>query len=992
MALIAACAGVCAAQTTVGVTFNVSPTGVYYVVDGGIYTTSETFSWTVGTSHTVYAVSPQFSSAGTTEYFFSSWSDGGSLGHTVTASSSTTSYTVNYSSSYLLQISANNSNGTYSPRANSYYGSGTSVSISATANSGYYLEDWTGSSDVVGEEDANTKIKMNGPEAIVANFKKYSGGIIYIATPVYIVTTTADDASGNYNNCPIDGPFGSTGLNCTLRDALAAAANIGFADIYFSSTVFASTNTAAQNTIALQYGPLAIPQSTIVSAPLAQNGSSVSDLVTVSGGGSSGVFSVASGITDAEVDNLTITGGLSATGGGGIYNDGALTLTNDTISGNSAAGVDGGGIYNDSDGNLTILACTISSNSADTGGGIADYGTMTLTDSTISGNSATTLGGGLDESGTATLTSVTVSSNQSASGNGGGVAILSGSGLTVSDSIISGNGVPTADVDGSFTDAGGNILAQGTANLAPLGNYGGATQTQIPLPGSPAICQGLTPATIVVGEDQRGFPNINTTYPGYSGTTPCVDVGAVQTNYSVTFSGEPAPISPATSILTGTSFGAAVTLDENGSPFSQAVTIPLTLTGTGSLSGGSVATVNGVATYSALQVDAADGGDALTANVQLNPPQAPTQFGIATSSNSFSVVSVSTTTAAASAAAPFSAGAQSVQLIASVGAASQTVDAGTVTFTVLAGSTMIGAPVTSGTVSGGTASVNYILPAGTTPGTYTIQAVYNADGAFTASSDNSHTLTIAKSASATAITSSTGNANLNASLTLTAIVTGAAAATPTGSVEFMDGSQALGSGTLNAQGAANYPTTNLAAGVHLITAVYSGDADFAGSTSAQYVQTVTSPNYTLTANPTSLTLSPGQTGQVTFTFAPVGGFTGAVNFSCVGLPNRSTCAFAPASLTANGSNTTQTTTMTISTEGDATGTVARNSSGQSPSGPTLARLFTLPALFFGIFLVWQRRRLRRSGCWLAVALLAVALSGLAGCGGSTPSTALGTFT
>ena len=191
---------------------------------------------------------------------------------------------------------------------------------------------------------------------------------------------------------------------------------------------------------------------------------------------------------------------------------------------------------------------------------------------------------------------------------------------------------------------------------------------------------------------------------------------------------------------------------------------------------------------------------------------------------------------------------------------------------------------------------------------------------------------------------------------------------------------------------ASYTTTSLIAGVHLITAIYSGDADFAGSTSAQYVQTVTAPNYTLTANPTSLTLAPGQTGQVTFTFAPVGGFTGTVNFSCTNLPNRSLCSFAPASLTANGSNTTQTAVITLQTVGDGTSTVSENEGGQSPSGPMLARLSAFPALLFGVLFAWQRKRLRRSGCWLAVALLTVVLSSLAGCGGSTPSTAPGTYT
>jgi len=37
---------------------------------------------------------------------------------------------------------------------------------------------------------------------------------------------------------------------------------------------------------------------------------------------------------------------------------------------------------------------------------------------------------------------------------------------------------------------------------------------------------------LFVAADQRGFLNENTTYSGYSSTTPCVDSGAVQTNYT----------------------------------------------------------------------------------------------------------------------------------------------------------------------------------------------------------------------------------------------------------------------------------------------------------------------------------------------------------------------------------------------------------------------------------------------------------------------------
>jgi hypothetical protein len=100
------------------------------------------------------------------------------------------------------------------------------------------------------------------------------------------------------------------------------------------------------------------------------------------------------------------------------------------------------------------------------------------------------------------------------------------------------------------------------------------------------------------------------------------------------------------------------------------------------------------------------------------------------------------TTAAANATASYSPGSQSVSLSATVTSTAGTVNAGTVTFTLLNGGTPVGTATTSGTVSNGAASVSYTLPAGAQAGTYTIQAVYNGSTDFAGSSDNSHTLMV----------------------------------------------------------------------------------------------------------------------------------------------------------------------------------------------------------------------------------------------------------
>ena len=140
----------------------------------------------------------------------------------------------------------------------------------------------------------------------------------------------------------------------------------------------------------------------------------------------------------------------SATYGGGIWNSRTATVTGSTISGNSA--FDGGGIHN-WQGTATVTGSIISGNSAEhVGGGIFNSGTATVTDSTISENSAKLDGGGIHNwQGTATVSGSIISRN-SAENVGGG--IFNSETATVTDSTISENSA----------NSGGGIFNSGTLN------------------------------------------------------------------------------------------------------------------------------------------------------------------------------------------------------------------------------------------------------------------------------------------------------------------------------------------------------------------------------------------------------------------------------------------------------------------------------------------------------------------------------------------------
>src|SRR5207237_2296403 len=94
------------------------------------------------------------------------------------------------------------------------------------------------------------------------------------------------------------------------------------------------------------------------------------------------------------------------------------------------------------------------------------------------------------------------------------------------------------------------------------------------------------------------------------------------------------------------------------------------------------------------------------------------------------------------------------------------------------------------------------------------------------------------SLSATTLISSLNPSALGQAVTFTATVQPATGSgTPTGTVTFNDGAIVLGPGSLNG-GTATFTTSGLGAGVHSITAVYGGDANFASSTSPVLMQTV----------------------------------------------------------------------------------------------------------------------------------------------------------
>jgi len=307
-------------------------------------------------------------------------------------------------------------------------------------------------------------------------------------------------------------------------------------------------------TIMLTSGQLLVDKNLTIDASALPAG------IALNGNYASRIFQVAAG-ANLMLNSLTLTGGKSANGtvgadgadqlgspggagspgesGGGILNQGTLTLNRVTLSGNTAgnggqggyapqgpggsggSGGLGGAVYNTATGTLTILNSTIANNSGGSGGstgsgissgdkgnggsggGIANLGVLNITHTTMtdnvggaigsSGNNGASggTGGGIFNSGTMNLTNTIVALNTAP----GGKPDLSGAATTIGGVNFIGNpsgasGLGTSGVD-YFT---------GDPLLLPFANYGGPTWTRVPFLSSPVV----DAASFGLSTDQRG--------------------------------------------------------------------------------------------------------------------------------------------------------------------------------------------------------------------------------------------------------------------------------------------------------------------------------------------------------------------------------------------------------------------------------------------------------------------------------------------------------
>jgi hypothetical protein len=251
----------------------------------------------------------------------------------------------------------------------------------------------------------------------------------------------------------------------SLRQAVLDANTLAGAD----TLVFAATGT-----LDLTSGALPITDALDVQGPGA-------DRLTLRGNQTDRLFTLDDGQPGTvlvTVAGLTLTHG-QATDGGALRNDEDLTLTDCTLTKNTATD-DGGAILNR--GTLTLRRCTLTGNTAGGGGGAlyADgFGSITIRDSRISGNTAGGGGGGLylSNSGPTLLTNTAITDNRStgAGQGGGGLVARSGADVTLQQVTLAQNQATGANAAGGgiLIDAGARLIAQNSTIIFNQASVGG---------------------------------------------------------------------------------------------------------------------------------------------------------------------------------------------------------------------------------------------------------------------------------------------------------------------------------------------------------------------------------------------------------------------------------------------------------------------------------------------------------------------------------------
>jgi hypothetical protein len=201
-----------------------------------------------------------------------------------------------------------------------------------------------------------------------------------------------------------------------------------------------------------------------------------------------------------------------------------------------------------------------------------------------------------------------------------------------------------------------------------------------------------------------------------------------------------------------------------------------------------------------------------------------------------------------------------------------------------------------------------------------------------------------------------------------------------GSVSFETAKGSLGSVFVQ-DGEATLHLTNPPQWARSVTAVYHGNDAFAGSSASASItpdQTSGLPGFTVTASPSSVTVTAGQYTTIELTITSQNGFSAAVNLSCSGMPSESACNFTPQVATPPADGTANSAVQLTTTARSGLGSMNRAPSALA--GSRAAYALVIPGLLAlaGVGAV-RRRNLAAFRVLGLVLLLGAGTLGLSAC-------------
>uniref|UniRef100_UPI0036F37329 choice-of-anchor Q domain-containing protein n=1 Tax=Rhodopirellula bahusiensis TaxID=2014065 RepID=UPI0036F37329 len=319
-----------------------------------------------------------------------------------------------------------------------------------------------------------TSFRVTAPVA-VALITPVSGSVTITNATITNNTATGDEATEGGGGIHNSGSLSVSDSEISGNTASGAAGsgggvwNAGIASIQDSEISGNTANRAGGGIEATDAS-----STSLTDVNLDGNNVGVSPAVAAPGNG--GGLHV-TGAGTVTISGGTVNNNVAASEGGGLWNGtGVMTVTGTTISGNSASGDDadngGGGLFNVG-GNLIVTDTTITGNVAEgasgSGGGILNQGTLTVSGGEISSNIANRAGGGIEVTGgsTTTITDALISANLAgvspavaAPGNGGGIHVGGDGSVTISGGSVTDN--EAIEGGGLWNSAAGLLTVDGT--------------------------------------------------------------------------------------------------------------------------------------------------------------------------------------------------------------------------------------------------------------------------------------------------------------------------------------------------------------------------------------------------------------------------------------------------------------------------------------------------------------------------------------------------